>query len=130
MTVYMKDQELFGEAFNWLDRDGNIFDFSTGWTFTAKICLKGTTTLAATKSAGIAGAATLPNIELTWSATDFDDLPSGRNYVYFLYATRASDGKDAVFRPDNPPGFTLLPAPASGDLGDGDGDELLDGGGP
>lgn len=110
--VYRADQELPGDAIVWRDRDNNLIDFSTGWTFTVKICLYGTTAVLASKTTGITGAATSPNVTIAWSATDFTALTAGAMYAYFLYARRTADNLDDVFNPGDPPRFYLAPAPA------------------
>lgn len=112
--AYRADQELPSMAFDWLDRDGNTIDFSTGWTFAVKItAATAPGTVLTTKSTGITGAATLPNVVVDWAAGDFTDLApeaAGTAYIANLVATRTSDGKTRIFAPDNPPHFTLLPA--------------------
>jgi hypothetical protein len=112
MITLMKDQELPGDAVDWYDRAGAIIDFSTGWTFTVKICAAGTTAVAATKTLGIVGGATIPNVTIAWSATDFTALTAGTTYVWYLYARRTADSLDRVFRPADPPAFQLVAAPA------------------
>lgn len=111
---YRKDQELPAIPVNWYDNTGTIRDFSGGWTFTAKVCNAGTPdTIALTKTSGITGAATAPNITIDWSTTDFSTLTAtstGTIYVVYLYARRTADSKDDVF-----PGtltITLRPTPA------------------
>lgn len=111
---YRKDQELPGIAVSWYDRDGAIIDFSSGWTLTAKLCLRSTpATIALTKSSGITGAATAPNVTIDWSTTDFSSLTaSPTEYVVQLYARRNSDSKDRVFKPGAPITIRLFPAAA------------------
>jgi len=110
---YRKDQELPALPVTWKDRDGAIRDFSSGWTFTVKIALADTPTVVlATKSAGITGAATAPNVLIDWAVTDWDNLTAsaaGIKYVAHVYARRNADSKDAVFPPIE---FYLLTAPA------------------
>ena len=112
--VYRADQELPSMAFDWLDRDGNPIDFSDGWTFALKFAASTKSgTVLATKSSGITGSATLPNVVVDWADGDFDDLspaPAGTIYSLHLVATRTSDGKNRIFNPGNPPLLTLLPA--------------------
>lgn len=112
---YRADQELPAIPVEWLDRDGAVIDLSTGWTFTVKIALASApNTVLVTKSSGITGAATSPNVTVDWSTSDFTTLTpaaTGTGYVAHLYARRTSDSKDRVFRPGSPIPFTLYPSP-------------------
>ena len=114
--VYRADQELPVSTVEWLDNTGATRDFSAGWTFTAKVCAaSAATTVLLSKTTGITGAATLPNITIAWSTTDFSGLSAsetGAAYVCHLYARRTADTKDDVFSPGKPISFTLLTAPA------------------
>lgn len=113
MRTRLADQELPADAIDWLDGPtGATIDFSTGWTFTVKLCSAGTKTAALTKTSGITGAATLPNVTIDWSTTDFVGITTGVIYDMYIYARRGVDSKDRVFNPDNPPSFTLAAAPA------------------
>lgn len=116
MIAYRADQELPSIGLQWLDRDGAIIDFSTGWTLTVKLALASApNTIVATKSAGITGAATSPNVTIDWSTSDFTGLTpaaTGTSYVAHVYARRNSDSKDRVFKPGTPIQITLYPAPA------------------
>lgn len=110
---YMADQELPAIPVEWRDKDGALIDFSSGWTFTAKVCAANTpTTIALTKTTGITGAATSPNVLIDWTTSDFASLTPGPQVVH-LYARRTSDSKDRVFRPAKPITFLLLTAPAT-----------------
>ena len=113
--AYRTDQELPAIPLRWTDADNVLIDYSTGWTFTAKIANANTpTTIAATKTTGITGAATSPNVTIDWSTTDFAALTATDNgtiYVVHVYARRTSDSKDRVFSPSKPIMFTLLTAP-------------------
>lgn len=114
--TYRKDQELPAIGVEWLDGDGVAIDFSSGWTFSVKICsASAASTVLATKSSGISGSASLPNITIDWSTSDFTGLTAdgkGSLYVAHLYAHRTADSKDDVFSPGSPIMLTLLPAPA------------------
>ena len=64
---YRADQELPAIPVEWRDADRAVIDFSTGWTFTAKVCAASTpTTIALTKTTGITGADTSPNVLIDW----------------------------------------------------------------
>lgn len=119
--VYRADQELPALALEWLDRDGAIVDFSTGWTFTVKLSPAGDPgTVKFSKTTGVTGAATLPNLLVDWAVTDWAALvaasgalpAAGRRYLVHVYARRTADTKDRVFSPEDPPVVLLLPAPA------------------
>lgn len=116
MYAYRQDQELPAMAIEWLDSNGDVIDFSTGWTFTAKVATKtipGTALI--TKTTGITGAATSPNVVIDWSTTDWSALApatGGTVHVVHLTARRTSDSKDRVFRPERPIDVLILPTPA------------------
>lgn len=116
--AYRGDQELPSIQINWLDGTGATIDFSTGWTFTAKVvAATAPTTVLLTKTTGITGAASSPNVTIDWATTDFAGLAksdSGTRYLIWLYARRAADSKDRVFDPSgaSPLSFTLFTAPA------------------
>jgi hypothetical protein len=82
-----------------LDDDGTLVDFSTGYTFSLKIGVKGSTALL-TKTSGITGAAGAgaeptgtPNVSVAWSAGELNLTPA--RYVWQLTAT--SSALDRVF---------------------------------
>lgn len=114
--AYRKDQELPNVTLEWRDANGSLIDFSTGWTFTVKLALASApSAVLVTKTTGITGAATSPNLLIDWSTTDWSTLTAaatGTTYVAHVYARRNSDSKDRVFRPDDPVLLRLLPAPA------------------
>lgn len=114
--AYRKDQEAPALTLTWKDYTGAVRDFSSGYTFTAKVALAtAPTTIVLSKTTGITGAATAPNITVDWSTSDFSGLTAdaaGTAYVVHLYARRTVDSKDAVFRPDSLPQFTLYAAAA------------------
>ena len=114
--AYRKDQELPALTVAWSDANGNLIDFSSGYTFTVKIALASApSAVLVSKTTGITGAATSPNITVDWSTTDWSTLTAAANgtlYVAHLYARRTSDTKDRVFRPGDPITFRLYPAPA------------------
>ena len=113
---YRKDQEGPAIGVNWAASDGSIYAFASGWTFAAKVCaVSAPTTIIVTKSSGITGADTYPNVSIAWSASDFSTLTAsatGVAYVVYLYATRTADSKDFVFRPSDPIRLSLFTAPA------------------
>jgi hypothetical protein len=113
MNNYYKDQELPALAFNWYDSTGALIDFSTGWTFTVKLCASATPNVVAfSKPTGVTGTATLPNVVVDWTTTDFATLTADTTYNVVVYARRTSDSKDRVFNPGASPQITILTAPA------------------
>ena len=106
MSVWQMEQgqELPALPIEWLDADGNAIDFSSGWTFTVKISASGAPTVAlVTKTSGITGAATLPNVTIDWTTSELSSLPAaGAKYDVRLIARRTADSKDRVFRPGDP----------------------------
>lgn len=111
---YRVGQELPAMSFAWSDGTNTLIDYSTGWTFTAKVCAAtASTTTLLTKTTGITGAATSPNVVIDWTATDFAALTAaaaGTKYVVHLTARRTADTKDRVYNPGKLPEFTLYPA--------------------
>jgi hypothetical protein len=110
---YVKGQELAPMSFVWRDGVGALIDFSTGYTLTAKLALQSSKTATLlTKTVGVTGSASSPNIVINWATADFTSLTAaGTVYVVWLYATRVSDGLHRVFSPGALPTFTLLTAP-------------------
>ena len=115
--AYRADQELPSIGLDWRDRDGNLIDYSTGWTFTVKFTSTEDTTIIGTpKTTGITGAATSPNVVIDWSTSDWSSLTAsatGTKYKLHLYARRTADSKDDVFAPNDPPRIVLYSAPAA-----------------
>lgn len=113
---YRADQEGPAIPLEWRDGDGALRDFSTGWTFEARIALAtDPLTVLVTKTTGITGDDTAPNLVIDWSTSDFSTLTpadAGTIYVVHVYARRTADSKDFGFRPGNPIQFVLYPAPA------------------
>lgn len=109
---YRKNQALPALTIAWYDGTGTLVDFSSGWTLSALICARGSTTALVTKTTGITGAATSPNVTVDWSATEFSGLTAGAMFDVYVKAVRNSDSKVRYFRPGNPPQFTLLATPA------------------
>lgn len=91
---YIKGADLPDLPIEWLDGDGDLINFSTGWTFSALIGLTSQTALF-TKTAGFTGAATSPNLTVAWPATgELNDLPAGKAYRMVITAKRDADNKE------------------------------------
>jgi hypothetical protein len=102
MITYRVDQELEALGLRW-QRGNEIVDFSTGWTFSLTLSLPTSSTAVLTKTTGITGAATYPNITIDWATSDFTGLGSvdpGTEYKVLLKARRTADSKDSYYRPD------------------------------
>lgn len=82
----------------WLDSDGLPIDLSAA-TFSVVLRERSTGTTALTKTSGITGAATSPNVTITWSTGELASL-SG---VYELVATATVGGRARTFRPASLP---------------------------
>jgi hypothetical protein len=83
--------ELPDLTFHWQDSAGNTIDFSSGFTWTLRV--GDATTGVLEKTTGITGAATNPNVTITFSAGDWDDVTPGL-YAATLTPRRTSDDKD------------------------------------
>jgi hypothetical protein len=82
MTVlrYTKGDELEPIAITWYEPDGTLYDFSTGWTFTARIGNPGSEALVQ-KTSGFTGTATAPNLTLAWADGDLDGIAGGTYHL-------------------------------------------------
>ena len=96
-AVYYKGAELPDLHVTWEDEDGEVIDFAAGWTFVVKVAREGSTAASFTKSSGITGAASAPNVVVAWATSgELSTLAAGR-YVVQVVATRAADSKDRYF---------------------------------
>lgn len=77
---YTKGDELEGLDITWPQTNGNPYDFSAGWTFTARIGLPGQAALLQ-KTTGFTGASTFPNLVVAWTANDFDNIAQGSYHL-------------------------------------------------
>jgi hypothetical protein len=93
MLEYTQGAELPDAAITWLDSSGDIIDYSSGWGYQIKVGTVGGSALF-TKTTGITGAATAPNVTVTWgTAAELSTLDAGF-YTVQLKATRTLDSKD------------------------------------
>ena len=104
--VYATDQELPAVQLEWLDGTGALLDLSAA-TFTVKLTSVTTGATALTKSSGITGAATSPNVTIAWSSSELNITPG----TYRLWCYARSGGLDRVFDPDSPPLVKVVTAP-------------------
>lgn len=94
---YIQGADLPDATFEWRDRLGALIDFSTGYTFVVKLGTPGSAATV-TKSSGITGAATAPNVTVAWSTSgELNTLTPGV-YTLDLIATRTSDSKQRILR--------------------------------
>lgn len=93
--VYTLGADLPDLAITWRDSSDTLIDFSTGHTFTVKIGRPGATAFV-TKTLGITGAATAPNVSISWSITDLASLAAGI-YTIQIVARRIVDSKDRFY---------------------------------
>jgi len=95
MPRYYQGAELGDLPFSWYDSDGTVIDFSSGYTFSVKVGVPGAAA-SFTKTTGITGAATAPNVTIGWATTDELNSLSAGDYVVQITATRTSDSKTRV----------------------------------
>lgn len=88
---YIQGADLPDLQLTWQDSTGNVIDFSTGWTFQVKVGKTGQPATF-TKTAGIAGTATAPNVTVVWADGELDSLSPGAFRV-LVTATRNADSK-------------------------------------
>jgi hypothetical protein len=81
--------------FTWNDADGNIIDFSTGWTFKMTIG-RPPNAAAITKTSGIVGHAQSPNIIVIWNPNELISLTPGVWYFQITASYGPSGGKQRV----------------------------------
>lgn len=95
---YMSGAELPDLPLEWRDGDGDLIDFSSGYTFTVYVAPAESKAASFTKTTGITGAATSPNVVLAWPTTgaELNGLTAGV-YDVQVKARRTSDSKDRWF---------------------------------
>jgi hypothetical protein len=107
--TYRSDQELPSLAFEWLDRDGAVIDFSSGWTFQCEL-VDDDGVAQVTQTTGITGDSTSPNVTVAWATGALADLDG----IYRIHL-RARDGSnsDRFFRPNNWPTMQVIATPST-----------------
>lgn len=92
---YVIGAELGDLGISWYDTNGALIDFSSGYTFTVKVGVRGEAALF-TKTTGISGAATAPNVTVAWATSgELNSLASG-SYALQVAARQTSSGKDRI----------------------------------
>ena len=113
--IYRADQDTPSYPVTWNEWDYTVappvrqpIDFSNvGYTFEVKLINRADgTTVALTKTAGITGAATSPNITIAWSAGELNIAAA----AYKLHLTATLSGADRMFRPGDEPVITIVAA--------------------
>lgn len=99
MSSYVQGSDLPDLAINWYDSAGNPVDFSSGWSYQVKVAPVNSTVASFTKTTGVTGAATTPNLTISWATTgELNSLDAG-SYVVQVRATRSSDDRQR-FNPE------------------------------
>lgn len=99
-VTYVAGADLPDLALTLRDSTDAVIDFSSGWTFTLKVAPSGSTSATLTKTTGITGAASAPNVTIAWSTSgELNSLTPGR-YRAQLTATRGDDSKHRLFEFD------------------------------
>lgn len=92
---YVIGAELGDLGISWYDTDGTLIDFSSGYTFTVKVGVRGSAALF-TKTTGITGAATAPNVTVAWATSGELNALSTGQYALQVTARQTSSGKDRI----------------------------------
>jgi hypothetical protein len=90
---YVQGSDLGDSVWAWRDSLGALIDFSVAHTYELKVGYPGSAALF-TKTTGITGSATSPNITISWATTgELNTLAPGQ-YRGQLRARRTSDSRD------------------------------------
>jgi hypothetical protein len=95
--------ELPDDAFEWTDAQNQVIDFSSGWTFEVLVGFPNQAPKL-TKTAGITGAATSPNVTIAWAAAELDDPLTAGTWPGWISATNTAgkNRKRSFFLKVNP----------------------------
>jgi hypothetical protein len=85
--------ELPDDAFEWTDAQGAVIDFSTGWTFSVEVGFVDQDAVL-TKDEGISGAATSPNVTISWAEGELDDPLTAGGWPGWITAVNTASGKE------------------------------------
>jgi len=91
---YYEGAEYPNVEVTWLDSDGAVINFSSGWTFTVRIGQAGQAAIV-TKTTGITGGAVAPNLVVSWSADELDTLTPD-TYAMDVIARETATNKDRI----------------------------------
>lgn len=93
--TYIQGAELPDVEITWKDSDGEVIDFSTGWTFTVRIGVLGQAAVLE-KTAGVVGTGAAPNVLISWTAVELENIPVN-TYALQVIARHTASGKDRKF---------------------------------
>ena len=100
---YTIGDELGDGSLYWLDGDGALINFTTGYTFSLKV-YDSTDTAFFTKTTGMTGAAgslttPTPNLVVAWATSaELSTITTAGLYPLRIVATRTADSKTRTFR--------------------------------
>lgn len=97
---YRQDQERPPFAATWESAPDEVIDFSADHTFTVKLVDSVTGDVALTKTTGIVGYPTVPNVVVYWGVGELNITPG--TYAVHLIATNTA-GEDRRFMPGREP---------------------------
>jgi hypothetical protein len=90
-VTYIQGAELPDILVTWKDENGNVINFSSGWTFTLRLGQLGQA--AVLTKTDLVGAATAPNLTISWTSTEIESL-AVNTYTMQIIARHVSSGKD------------------------------------
>lgn len=108
MKMYA-DREDPSWKVGWYDGEGVLRDFSVGFTFRLEFLSTRNERLIHTKTDGIAGADTEPNVVTSWAVGELASL-AGHKYKLRLVAVDVL-GRESVFREEQLPTCEIMAAP-------------------
>lgn len=111
MTIYA-DREDPPWSVEWRDGQGVIRDFSGPYAFRVEFLTTRTKRIFYTKTDGIAGADTSPNIVVSWAVGELADKVG--KFKLRLVAKNTVTDRESIFRELSLPTLHVLPAPTAG----------------
>lgn len=85
--------ELPDDAFEWTDAQGNVINFAADWTFSLEVGFPNQDAVL-TKTTGITGAATSPNVTIAWDEGELDDPLTEGVWPGWIIAVHDGSEKD------------------------------------
>jgi hypothetical protein len=111
MTIYA-DREDPPWSIAWSDGQGVLRDFSGPYAFRVEFLTTRTKRVFYTKTEGIAGADTSPNIVVSWAVGELADKVG--KFKLRLVARNTVTNRESVFREGSLPSLLVLAPPTSG----------------
>jgi len=105
--VYLTEQEYPSIQLIWKDGNDAAFSFSSAYKCTVMLAEEGEAV--ATKTSGVVGASTSPNVTINWPIGELDIAPGDYNLIV---TARDDVSKDRMFRPGSPPQVQIVATPA------------------